>query len=188
MSENAVFLLTVERIVSIMKIKKTSVLAIVVAVLLVAGATTVFVALAAPVRDIKSNVPDGYKSEVVLGADDNSLEDGPIDVDSMPGVLVAVNRNDENNFTPEEWADILEKIEKGEILFFETREEELDYFSWRSLNTDISDLPSDIEAEYTVIKRTHPVTREELWIKTILATGEVFISDDDGITWRSQNN
>ena len=92
-----------ERIVSIMKIKKTSILAIVVAALLVAGATTVFAALSAP-------------------ADRTSV------VESAEAVLVSVNRNDENRYTPEEWADILEKVEKGEILFFETREEEVGYF------------------------------------------------------------
>ena len=121
---------TQERIVSIMKIKKSSMLAIVVAVLLVAGATTAF-ALASsdrPDRNVDSSMPDGYESEALLGADDYSWEDGPIETDSAPGILAAVNRNDENKFTPEEWADILEKVEKGEILFFETLEEEVAYF------------------------------------------------------------
>ena len=30
-------------------------------------------------------------------------------------VLIAVKRSDENRFTPEEWKDILSKIEKGEL-------------------------------------------------------------------------
>jgi len=47
-------------------------------------------------------------------------------------VLVAVNRNDESKYTPEQWADILNKIEKGEILFFETLEDEVEYFHGRA--------------------------------------------------------
>ena len=35
-----------------------------------------------------------------------------------------MNRGDEHKFTPEEWAEILKKVEAGEILFFETAEEE----------------------------------------------------------------
>lgn len=42
--------------------------------------------------------------------------------------MIAVNRNDEKRFTADQWADILEKVKNGEILFFETPEEELAYF------------------------------------------------------------
>jgi len=87
-----------------------------------------------PVYDVDSSAPDGYKSENLVGAKDNNLEDGPIEEDSAVGVLVAVNRNDENKYTPEQWADILEKVKKGEILFFETLAEEVEYFHERTIN------------------------------------------------------
>ena len=122
---------TEERITSIMKIKKSSILAIVIAVLIVAGATTVFAAMATPERDIDSEVPDGYKSEVLTGTE-NIPNNRPYEVDSVPEVLAAVNRSDENRYSPEEWATILEKVAKGEILFFETHEEEVEYFQAKS--------------------------------------------------------
>ena len=79
-------------------------------------------------------MPDGYETELLFGTEDNDLEDGPIEIYSMPAVLASVNKKDESIFTPEEWVDILEKVEKGEILFFETRTEELAYFNGRTSN------------------------------------------------------
>jgi len=78
---------TQERILSIMKSKKNSVLAIVIAVLLVAGASTVF-ALATPDRpnrNINSSLPDGDESDVSLeeeaayfqGISSDSIIDAP---------------------------------------------------------------------------------------------------------------
>jgi len=75
-----------------MKIKKTSIFVIIVAVLLVTGATTVFTVLATTNRDVNSSVPDGYASEVLSGAEDHSWEDWPIAVDSPVGVLVTVEQ------------------------------------------------------------------------------------------------
>ena len=125
---------TEERIKSIMKTKKTTIWAVIIAVLLVAGATTVFAALSTPDRNVDSNLPDGYESEVLLETDYTSWEDEPIEVDSSVGILVAVNRNDEKKYSPEEWAAILNKVDKGEILFFETLEEEAAYFHGASSN------------------------------------------------------
>ena len=45
------------------------------------------------------------------------------------GKLVAVNKSDESKFTAKEWKEILLKVENGDILFFDTREEEFEYFS-----------------------------------------------------------
>jgi hypothetical protein len=137
---------TQERIVSIMKSKKATLFAVITAVVLVSALTVgvlaasatnndntltpkVSAALATPDRDVDSSLPDGYyESKDLLGAEDDNWEEAPIEVDSMQAVLVAVNQNDENRFTPEEWADILEKVETGEILFFDTLEEEVKYF------------------------------------------------------------
>jgi beta-lactamase regulating signal transducer with metallopeptidase domain len=167
--------------------------------------------------DSDSSLPDGFTSPVLLETDNDGGIGGPIEVDSMSAEIVSVNRNDEDKFSPEEWADILKKVDKGEILFFETREEEVEYFhgnfpimvdlpKQRPLNVNsarpeedvreagnISEsstipelrLPSDEPAEYTVKWRVHPVTKEELLEKVVLATGEVTISYDEGVTWQS---
>ena len=42
-----------------------------------------------------------------------------------------MNRGDEDKFTPEEWADILKKVESGEVMLFENMEEEIAYFNDR---------------------------------------------------------
>jgi len=140
---------TQERIVSIMKNKKLTLASVILAVVLVSALTVGVLAASAannnniltpevlvtPDRDVDSSLPDGYyDTEVLSGAEDYSWEDGPIEANSMPGILAAVNRNDENRFTPEEWADILEKVENGEILFFETLEEEVAFFHGRPSN------------------------------------------------------
>lgn len=101
-----------ERIIAIMKYKKTSFLAIAVALALTlcmaAGFTT-----GATAADNGSVQPSGQ-----------TQTSGPQDSNSTLGGLGSVNRGDEHKFTPEEWAEILKKVEAGEILFFETAEEE----------------------------------------------------------------
>jgi len=135
-----------ERVKNVMNFKKTSRVIIVAVVVLVTVLSVGFavnrtsdgsiraVDKLKPNYEVDSNLPDGYESEVLMGAENYSWENGPIEADSMAGVLTAVNRNDENRYTPEEWADILKKIEKGEILFFETLEEEVEYFHGISPN------------------------------------------------------
>lgn len=114
-----------ERIEAIMKYKKSSVLAIVLAIIVVGGAITAF---ASGYRTSDSSLPDGHNAQLLSADESYNQEDGPREVDSSLGTLFSVNRNDESKFTAEEWADILEKVEKGEILFFETLEEETAYF------------------------------------------------------------
>ena len=101
-----------ERIIAIMKYKKTSFLAIAVALALTlcmaAGFTT-----GATAADNGSVQPSGQ-----------TQTSGPQDSNSTLGGLGSVNRGDEHKFTPEEWAEILKKVEAGEILLFETAEEE----------------------------------------------------------------
>lgn len=48
--------------------------------------------------------------------------------DSGAGVLISANRNDEKNYSEEEWAAILQEVENGNILFFETKADEDTYF------------------------------------------------------------
>lgn len=108
-----------------MKYKKVSVLAIIVAIMMVGVAMTAF---ASGIGAADSNTPDGYIAQPLSTDEIYNQEDGPRDVDSTVGVLTAVNRNDKNKFTAEEWADILERVKTGEILFFETLEEEVAYF------------------------------------------------------------
>lgn len=108
-----------------MKYKKVSILAILVVIMMVGVA---MIAFASGIGATDSNVPDGYIA-LSLSTDEICIQkDGPRDTDSAVGVLTAVNRNDENKFTAEEWADILERVKTGEILFFETLEEEVAYF------------------------------------------------------------
>ena len=146
-------------------------LAIIVAVLLVAGATVVSLATSArPDRDVDSGLPDGYDSEDSLGAEDYGLEDGPIEADSTEGVLAAVNQNDENKYTPEEWADILEKVEKGEILFFNTLEEEDAYFQETTSDSVIDASGPDIQLISTP---------EKNW-ETAIGSVELIVTLGDG--------
>lgn len=117
-----------ERIEAIMKFKKTSTIACALALLVVVGATTAF-AVGSASNEVDSNVPDGYVTD--LSNEPTNQETGLSDVDSSLGKLVAVNKSDESKFTAEEWEEILLKVESGDILFFDTREEEVEYFSHR---------------------------------------------------------
>ena len=108
-----------ERIIAIMKYKKTSVLAILLALVLVAGMTTAFATGAVP-KDNDSSLPDGQAPV----SERNNGETGPHDNESTPSGLISVNRGDESKFTPEEWAEILKGVEAGKVLIFETAEEE----------------------------------------------------------------
>lgn len=107
-----------ERIIAIMKYKKTSLLAIAVALALTlcmaAGFTTGAVA-----KDNES-LPDGQTQT----SQRSNEEAGPRANESTPSALLSVNRGDEHKFTPEKWAEILKEVEAGEVLFFETAEEE----------------------------------------------------------------
>lgn len=108
-----------ERIIAIMKYKKTSMLAILLALVLVAGMTTAFATGAVP-KDNDSALPDGQAP----ASERNNGETGPHDNESTPSGLISVNRGDESKFTPEKWAEILKGVEAGKVLFFETAEEE----------------------------------------------------------------
>lgn len=112
-----------ERIIAIMKYKKTSLLAIAVALALTlcmaAGFTT-----GATAADNGSVQPSGQTQT----SQRSNEEAGPQDDESTPDGLISVNRGDEHKFTPEEWAEILKKVEAGEILFFETVEEEMAFW------------------------------------------------------------
>lgn len=112
-----------ERIIAIMKYKKTSFLAIAVALALTlcmaAGFTT-----GATAADNGSVQPSGQTQT----SQRSNEEAGPQDDESTPDGLISVNRGDEHKFTPEEWAEILKKVEAGEILFFETVEEEMAFW------------------------------------------------------------
>lgn len=112
-----------ERIIAIMKYKKTSLLAIAVALVLTlcmaAGFTT-----GATAADNGSVQPSGQTQT----SQRSNEEAGPQDDESTPDGLISVNRGDEHKFTPEEWAEILKKVEAGEILFFETVEEEMAFW------------------------------------------------------------
>lgn len=112
-----------ERIIAIMKYKKTSLLAVVLALVLTlcmaAGFTT-----GATAADNGSVQPSGQTQT----SQRSNEEAGPQDDESTPDGLISVNRGDEHKFTPEEWAEILKKVEAGEILFFETVEEEMAFW------------------------------------------------------------
>ena len=75
-----------------------------------------------------SSVPGNSELNEYSPPENYNWEDGTIEVDSSAGILMSVNRNDEGRFTAEEWADILEKVENGEILLFETLEDEVEYY------------------------------------------------------------
>ena len=108
-----------ERIIAIMKYKKTSFLAIAIALALTLSMATEF-ATGAVAKDNDSSLPNGQTPV----SERNSEEAGPQENEGTPDGLISVNRGDEHKFTPEEWAEILKKVEAGEILFFETAEEE----------------------------------------------------------------
>lgn len=57
------------------------------------------------------------------------------DAESQPSQLLAVRRDDEANYAPEEWAEILRQVEQGEVQFFDTREQELAYARLISFET-----------------------------------------------------
>ena len=108
-----------ERIIAIMKYKKTSLLAVVLALALTLGMATGFTT-GAVAKESDSALPSGQPPV----SEGSSEEAGPQDTDSTLGGLASVNRGDEHKFTPEEWAELLKKAEAGEILLFETAEEE----------------------------------------------------------------
>ena len=108
-----------ERIIAIMKYKKTSLLAVVLALVLTLGMATGFTT-GAVAKESDSALPSGQPT----ASEGSNQEAGPQDTDSTLGGLASVNRGDEHKFTPEEWAEILKKAEAGEILLFETAEEE----------------------------------------------------------------
>lgn len=108
-----------ERIIAIMKYKKTSLLAVVLALVLTLGMATGFTT-GAVAKESDSALPSGQ----LPASEGSNQEAGPQDTDSALGGLASVNRGDERKFTPEEWAEILKKVEAGEILLFETTEEE----------------------------------------------------------------
>lgn len=115
-----------ERIVSIMKINRKSTLAIIIAAIIVMGTGFMFVKKATILTD--SSFPDGVKPQNLESAENQNLETHPQEAYNIVETLIAVNRNDENKYTTEQWSDILEKAKKGEILYFETFEEEYKYF------------------------------------------------------------
>lgn len=115
-----------ERIEAIMKFKKVSTFAWLLALVVVLGATTAF-AIGSASNEVDSNVPEGCAVE--LTNEPNNQDSGPNEVDSSPCELVSVNKDDESKFTAEEWEKILSKVKSGDILFFDTREEEIAYFS-----------------------------------------------------------
>ena len=124
-----------ERIIAVMKYKKSSLLALALVLALAVGMTTAFATGAAgsshnagPSHDLESGLPDGSKPSD--SAPQNG-EAGPQNEDSALGMLTSVNRSDEDKFTPEEWKKILKEVETGNILFFETPEEERAYFDLR---------------------------------------------------------
>ena len=133
-----------ERIEAIMKFKKTSIWACILALALIAGATTAFAAArtddnmelmglgfsTAEVGDMEA-VEIGNTTLVQrVGEEGNqadirvtNIEDmAHMDVNgttqnaqSMDITLVSVSHDDESKFTPEEWAEILKQIEQGTV-------------------------------------------------------------------------
>ena len=106
-----------------MKYKKTSLLAVVLALVLTLGMATGF-ATGAVEKDNNSSLPSGQAP----ASERNNEETGPHDNESTPSALLSVNRGDESKFTPEKWAEILKMVEAGEVLFFETVEDEMAFW------------------------------------------------------------
>lgn len=144
-----------ERITAIMKIKKASILSLVLALALVIGVTTAF-ATTSTAKDDSTGLnttlqagrsaqqalleKDGYSlnagfETIEIGTyqmvedsaegdriSDNVEHTMQLDKETLDsfiwedfGVLLAVRHDDESRFTPEEWAEILELIEQGEM-------------------------------------------------------------------------
>lgn len=75
--------------------------------------------------NIDSDFPTGSVS--FMPNQQNNKESGPLNEDSISGEFFSVNRGDESKFTPEEWKEILQEVEDGKILLFDTLEDELAY-------------------------------------------------------------
>lgn len=97
-----------------MKTKKRTISALIVTLVLIVSTVAVF------------TIGSVHYASVVLP---DGPSPGPLNEDETAGVLVSVNANDESRYTAEEWANILKKVEAGEILFFETLEDERAYHS-----------------------------------------------------------
>lgn len=121
-----------ERIVSIMKYKKTSAIGIVAALIVVVGATTAFATSAAPnsmppsldyaIGNIENFVnrmeeesthadADMDHTEHEAAVDKDDLEEVPLGLDT----IISVSPDDESKFTAAEWDQILEMIEQGKV-------------------------------------------------------------------------
>lgn len=125
-------------LLNVKKMKKHIVVFAVFAIVAIGSIGMAISALAASASNAAK--PDAIvDSTLPIGAVVNYVSDdlsGPIVEDSTAEILIAVNASDEDKFTSEEWAAIMQKVEKGEILFFETYEEELEYFHGESSGTD----------------------------------------------------
>lgn len=109
--------------------KSRSLLGLVLALALVVGclATTAIAASFnkdTPAADVDSHPIIG-PCQTEAGTSKNNGESGPQDIDSPTGTLRSVNQNDRDKFSAEEWEDILKRVKTGEILFFETLEDEV---------------------------------------------------------------
>ena len=133
-----------ERIEAIMKFKKTSIWACILALALIAGATTAFAAArtddnmelmglgfsTAEVGDMEA-VEIGNTTLVQRVGEEGNRADNRVtniedmahmdvngtmqNAQSMDITLVSVSHDDESKFTPEEWAEILKQIEQGTV-------------------------------------------------------------------------
>ena len=63
-------------------------------------------------------LPESEQEEIVAEAEDTTA----------PGELLSVTLEDRSKFTAEEWAEIMKQVEAGEVLLFDTLEEEADYY------------------------------------------------------------
>ena len=170
-----------ERIIAIMKYKKTSFLAIAIELALTLSMATGF-ATGAVAKDNDSSLPDGQTPV----SERNNGEAGPQDTNSTVGGLGSVNRGDEHKFTPEEWAEILKKVEAGEILFFETAEEERAFWA----DEDNADLKQSLLSKGSIDMKTFKVATDngkEIPINELdLTTGDVG-TEIDGIIVAENN-
>ena len=133
-----------ERIEAIMKFKKTSIWACILALALIAGATTAFAAArtddnmelmglgfsTAEVGDMEA-VEIGNTTLVQRVGEEGNRADNRVtniedmahmdvngtmqNAQSMDITLVSVSHDDKSKFTPEEWAEILKQIEQGTV-------------------------------------------------------------------------
>lgn len=134
-----------ERIETIMKYKKSSAAAVVLALTLVVGATAAFASApkslqqdASPLEGmICDNENPPYHQEINIGEDTQDgfweveqvqelttsqafvfqEQDDGTDWEELPATLISVSHNDKDKFTPEEWAAILEQIDQGTIFW-----------------------------------------------------------------------